>query len=313
MASSGDLSHTSEVLNDRLQCYLCKMKLRVGKYRWYRCLGNHQICEDCTQLSDDDLNRGGRGGLLFVSDSKNGPLKLEFCRCGKSISSEFCKMTEELLKSSTMRFKCANVDRGCATIFGEKDMKEHEIECFYRRVTCPDIGCRSVISINTLTEHIEEKCHVTNFYAMSKGEKIQHKHSFEQENYAKGNFYFTPMRIQFDKRIFFFSGVQYSNSETLNCWIQLVGSSFEAKNYYYTLEINGVDSNIKTTYTGPVQAIDKDSKWILAKNKCFATNFENFKAQFIDDQLILRFSIKITNMKEEFKDDNEESGISDEN
>ena len=148
---------------------------------------------------------------------------------------------------------------------------------------------------------------------MSKGQNIEYTHNFEYENYKNGNFYFTPIRIQFDDRVFYLSGVQYSNSETLNCWIQLIGSSFEAKNYYYSLEFRGIDQNVKIIYSGPVQAIDNDAKGILAKNNCFATNFENFKAQFItNEDRILKFSIKITNMKEEVKDDNEESGISDE-
>ena len=282
MASKRD---TSQVLNERLKCKICETGPRAGKSHWYQCYDRHDICQDC----------------LEVAKNKN-------CSCGKPISKVFCATTEELLKLDLMRFKCINTSRGCKEIFGEKAMISHEEDCIYRLVPCPNDRCQVKVPFHELLDHMKEKeKHFTDSLVNEGGKFIDYS---SLKGSTRG-FSFIPEKIEFDDRVFFLGGIRFEGKETLHFWIQLYGSKYEAKNYYYTLEFHGIDPNIKDVYTRQAISVDETSDEIMKTNKCFGIKFDIFKAQFMDENCNYKISISIRNMKEEVKDDNEESGVSD--
>ena len=288
-------NQVSEVLFERLKCESCGTHVRAGKYRWYLCLSypsQHKTCQDCKEVK----NR-------------------KFCPCGGFITKEHCTMTEELLKAGTMRFKCTNLSRGCQEIHGEESMISHEIECIYRLVLCPDLGCDKQVPFHELLEHlkgvkVDGNDHFWEEHVMQKGLKVLHSH-WLSEAMLEGNFNQAPVKIEFDGRVFLFLGEQFVYEDTFYCWIQIVGSKYEAKNYIYTLEFHGNDPNVRSTYSGQVISIDETADSI--KDNClnFGINFKILKKQFVGEDSAYKVSIGIRNMKEELKDDNEESGISD--
>ena len=91
----------------------------------------------------------------------------------------------------------------------------------------------------------------------------------------------------------------------------MLGSQFEAKNYYYTLKFHGNDTEVRNVYTGQVFSVDETSNSIIKGSKCLGINNNVIKTQFIGQNDGFSYSVSIRNMKEEVKDDNEESGISD--
>ena len=102
-------------------------------------------------------------------------LGVDECDCGKFIVNVHCKTTEELLKSSTMQFKCANVGRGCEEFLSEGAMIIHQEECAYRRVECPYGRCECQVSFIDLTDHMKKKRDDHNLQAklsMEKGKKL---------------------------------------------------------------------------------------------------------------------------------------------
>ena len=147
-------------------------------------------------------------------------------------------------------------------------------------------------------------------YVMKKGIKIVHTHKFNDMIY-EGNFNLAPVKIEFDGRVFVYMGEHFGGKETFYCWIQLLGSQYEAKNYYYTLEFQGNDPNVRTIHTGKVISVDVTASSIKEGCLNFGINFNMLKKQFVGDDRAYVVSIGIRNMKEEAKDDNEESGISD--
>ena len=56
---------------------------------------------------------------------------------------------------------------------------------------------------------------------------------------------------------------------------------------------------------------DKTANLIIDNFDCFAMPFELMKTHFIDENHMFKYSVKIRNLKQEAKDENEESGISD--
>ena len=186
----------SQILNDRLVCKICKHGLRVQMYRWYHCQDYHQICKTCFNV---------------LSQIK------ENCNCGKVVVNKHCETTEELLKSSTMKFKCTNLKRGCQEFLCEESMIAHQKECVYRQVFCPYGTCGSYLPFIGLIDHMKEKNDDHNLQAklaMKKGSKVM---AF---GYIKNG----PQTIQveFDDRMFIFRGE--IRQETCYFWVQLVGS-----------------------------------------------------------------------------------------
>merc|ERR1712062_168161 len=94
----------------------------------------------------------------------------------------------------------------------------------------------------------------------------------------------------------------------LHHWIQIYGSPSEAKNYSYTLEYYNDTKTPKValSITDQVVSIDETFDKIIEKGKCLAISRKLFEKRFLTE-----FSIEIRNLKEEFKDENVESGVSD--
>ena len=132
MESKQDLSQFCRVLYESLKCDTCGSHVRAGKYRWFQCIGQpqHRICQDCKEE--------------------------ECSECNFPTLIEHCAMTENLLKTTTMQFKCMNTSRGCQEFHGEEAMIAHEAECIQRMVKCPRIPCKSKVQFHDLLEHIKE-------------------------------------------------------------------------------------------------------------------------------------------------------------
>ena len=98
-------------------------------------------------------------------------------------------------------------------------------------------------------------------------------------------------------------------------WIHFYGSPIEAKNYSYTLEYyNDAKTPIVTcSFSDQVVPIDETAGSIIENGNCFAISRKVLENKFIQEQdtANFKFSVKIRNLKEEVKDENVESGVSD--
>ena len=93
-------------------------------------------------------------------------------------------------------------------------------------------------------------------------------------------------------------------------WVCLLGSPNEAKHYSYALKLIGKET--KNYFEGKVAAIDESFKTLFKAGKCFAIPNELFEAQFVDEEdYTYVYLLEIRNLKEKVKDENYESGISD--
>ena len=125
------------------------------------------------------------------------------------------------------------------------------------------------------------------------------------------NYLWFPVVFEFDGRIFF-SLIKKIRDHTVYHWIQFLGSPNEAKNYAYTLEYYANDGSQRTcVYTDQVIPVDETCYSIISSYKCFAITFGMMKARFMDKDGKFNYSVQIRNLKEEVKDENVESGVSD--
>ena len=272
----------NEILQEQLKCYICNAKPQVGKYHWYKCLSAHHVCYHCKE-------------------------KKEFkkCACWQLISHGYCKTIEALLKTEAMQFHCSNQGFGCQAFLHGYAMTQHETECIYRMVNCPRLSCGYKIPFRKVLQHMEE-----NKDLILPVKKDLDYCKISLENYNSGNFTLLPVKFQYEKNVFVCIGK--AKDGVFYHWLQMIGSSNEAKNFNYTLEYFGNDaSKTNCKFTGQVFSIDERGEELIAKEKCFGMSYGFFKSHFFDWDCTFKYSLKIKDMKKEPKDDTLESGISD--
>ena len=282
-ASLEDLSKTLTEMQSNLVCKVCEDRARPEKKQWYRCFNLHQICQDCKE-------------------------KFDLCTCGQLISTEHCKMTEQLLGTRGLRFSCIHSKNGCKETLDENALMDHESECLFRLVSCPfyladNCETRKVI-FRDFIQHYEEghtKLELKN--TLDKVELTFNKHGVSGRDCL-----YTPNKFCVNNQIFLFCG-KHQNSIVYR-WLYLHGSPNEAKHFSYTLKFESPKAT--TTFEGKVATIDEDFHTLSKAGKCFAIPHQLFMDQFVDENQKFEYSLEIRNLKEEVKDENYESGISDE-
>ena len=68
---------------------------------------------------------------------------------------------------------------------------------------------------------------------------------------------------------------------------------------------------VTNSFSNQVISIDETASSIVEKANCLAISRKLFENQFLLDEDKFKFSVKIKNLKEEVKDENVESGVSD--
>ena len=281
-----------EIFNEQLKCYICESFPKAGKHYWYRCMQGHMVCHECKEARKPSFFKFGASSNQTVC----------LCSCRKPFMPEHCKLIESLLNAKKMEFKCENLTRGCQETLIEEDMISHQSECIYRLVKCPLVTCGLKMPFHELIEHMKKIGEIERSYNYDLQKTLLCQALF---NYMFGT---TPSKIEMDGKVFF--SVGESKGGTFYHWVYMIGSQFEAKNYSYTLEYFGTSTST-CTYTGQVVPIDEPSQSIIKIGNCFGMNYKVFKLQFIDETFRFNYSVKIRKLKEEAKDENVESGVSD--
>ena len=277
MASFEDLNKAVSEIRSDVVCHVCKEPARPGKRQWYRCMNLHQICQNCKE-------------------------KKKKCSCGRLISLEYCKQTEKLLSVEGLKFNCINKKNGCQEAFTENALGEHESECIYRQVPCLFKGngpCDFKPAFHNVIQHYENQ----------HGEIPVHDLSKIVTARNAGNWCLS--KCTFNNQTFLFCE---KDDDTMNVeynWVYILGSPSEAKHYAYTLKC--FKKETKISFEGKVAAIDVPFETLLKTGKCFVIPAVQW-ALFEDENGEIeefKYSLEIRNLKEEAKDENYESGISD--
>ena len=276
----------TEFRND-LVCHICKDLPRPGKKQWYRCLKLHPICQDCKA-------------------------KIRNCSDGEYISSEFCKMTEKLLSVVGMKYNCVNTKNGCQEVLAETALEDHESECIFRVVLCLHnallTSCTEKVTFQEVIQHYEghKKVELTELNLEIKNTK---NWDFDACLISEEYYFYTPIKFIFNNQTFLL--LHKVEKKIVYLWVYILGSPNEAKHFSYTLKFFGPQTTLMIS--GKVAAIDESFDTLSKAGKCFAYPHETFIAQVLDENRKYDYSLEIHNLKEEVKDENYESGISDNN
>ena len=209
------------------------------------------------------------------------------------------------MNADKMQFKCGNHARGCQESSDKENIILHQSECIYRLVKCPRVMCGFEVPFHELREHMEtKKCFECSDKKETFGKKVKEYHSF--------GFYedLSPIRVEIENKTFFIVG--RDNDGTFYHWIHFVGSSQEAKHFSCTLEYFERESEkIAFSQTPKVFSIDETADSIIENGKCFGVSSRYFSSQIAEEGGHFNYNYEIRNLKEEVKDENVESGVSD--
>ena len=295
MASSlefEDLKKAVSKMRTNIVCQICENGPRPGMTIWYRCSKLHPICFDCRCL-------GKR------------------CSCGELVLKEHCKIIEDLLNIKGLKFQvsCKNKKNGCQDTFIESALEEHECGCIYREVPCPytamtsDAHCKTKVLAQNVVQHFEDTHLEISSFIYEKNERRFFKFG-NNGCQGKSGYYNPPHKFEIEGRSFILAGkikdkIHYR-------WVYIIGSPDEAKHFSFVFKLFGKNNPaVSNIFEANVSAIDESFDTLMDAGKCFSIPHRSFMAQFVDSDGTHEFSLDIKNLKEEVKDDNYESGISD--
>ena len=94
-------------------------------------------------------------------------------------------------------------------------------------------------------------------------------------------------------------------------WIFVMALPDEAKHFKFQVCVKNAMGEIVRTYYEQVQSIAEDFDTVMEKENCWMLSVKKAKIYSENDTKQLKYSLKIRNLKDEAKDEDEESGIDD--
>ena len=284
---AGFLSKHEELLRliPDLQCYICKNVpgpngTQTNRYSCFD--SSHTLCEEH---------------------------KTE-CLCGSKVGKSPSPIIANLLQN--LPWMCQNYKNGCREIkMNVKDLDHHQLKCIYRHVFCPRIKCGErkvlfkdvIVHLNTFYEN-----GLMEYEPVVKGEAntfLTRKPTSEELGLSNGN-YWDPVQLTTSCGAVFFS-IGKTVKEIVFVWIIFMGSADEAKKFSCTLSISNQIGQ-KFLYSGPVHTLDDKRDDIIASGSLMIG--VSAAKRSLNDRKQLEVEITIRNLKEEAKDDDMESGVS---
>ena len=202
---------------------------------------------------------------------------------------------------------CKYGENGCEEILMKEDMTDHEEVCVYRPINCADLKCTQKFigmdSSHGLMEHLTE---------VHKGLDVIEKKKFLITTKIGADLKSAMLATtQISAFNFTFFEVGVITDQFMFKWIYILADPDVAKNFYYHVKIKNA-SGVELIFSDQVRSLSEHYGSIIGSYKAFFMPIVRVK-EFMDDNSQMVFEYQIRNMKEEAKDDNEESGISDDN
>ena len=283
MASS--LSKREELLGliSELQCHECKNVPGSTQKDRYSCIdAAHTLCEEHKAK----------------------------CPCGSLVGKSPSPFIAKFLQDKP--WMCQNYKTGCReSKLDLVDLEHHQVKCIFRQVFCPRILCgERKILFKDVIDHLKTCLKWPIFEEeIYNGEENKFLVTFNTErNGLKHDTSWIPGKMTSSCGAVFFK-LGFVENKTFYIWICLLGSSDEAKKYSCTYSIKN-EIFEKFIYSGPVHTIDKGKDDIIASEQLLMMG-TSAAQRSLNDEKQLSVEITIKNLKEEAKDYDMESGVSD--
>jgi hypothetical protein len=243
-----------------------------------------------------------RPGKIYQCLEDNTHIKCSKCYetngncCGGNKVVTVTVAVENLLK--LLPKTCKNKENGCKQTLMIEDLESHEEECIYRKIRCLYI-CH--VLFKDFPNHVAK-------YDFFKEATTKNSWKFKLSPAFIHYHYIIKCFCLFGGKILFLD--RWNNHNNHYLWVSLYGNPAEIENYYYKIKITGKGRQ-KITFQDHVRILDdEDCRDIVdKKDTLMMITMDDFNRLAIDGKLDCVVTIKSD--KEEIKDENCESGISD--
>lgn len=259
---------------------------------------------------------------IFYYNENSHPLcekcgRYYLCKCGSKVSNYPSPVVHQILKG--LPVFCPNYKRGSREVFEKaENLEEHLIDCVFRLVNCPLLGCKESIPgvaeacfpFKDITDHLKSTHSIDSPKHSVKLSLTEVSHSFFllTNGVSSGKLLAYWLRkFEFNETILYLVGKNVKG--ILYFWVYIHGSHFEAQNYGYTLSVEGKDGN-KFTYSDKVKPLDYEPAYIIGESSALMIGIKVAKQIRNGDQK-WPMDVTIHALKEEAKDDDIESGVED--
>ena len=271
-----------ENIIETMQCFNCEAVPGLANelQNRYSCVDkSHQLCESCK-----------------VS-----------CKCGSLVGKYPNPTVKQILKD--LPSYCQHYNNGCRQIFLQaqaESMDDHQKCCIFRQVFCPQLSCKEKILFKNVIEHLKQ-VHVNKFWF----DATENKYTLILgTDKIDVECVWLPKSITISSGMVFFLVGKVTN-KIAHFWLYIMASPLQANNYTYTLSITGANGcKFNSNFSGCAKALDEGYEDIIEKQPVFMIGTETIKKIRNRNQ---NFTIEVTihDLKEEAKDDDEESGVED--
>ena len=262
-------------------------------------------CQDVPAPNDDKKNRYSCINESHVLCENH---KAE-CPCGSLVGKKpvFPKIFEDL------PWMCQNYKHGCREIKSDvEELEYHQRKCIFRQVHCPHFFCKPKVLFKDVIDHVNT-FHENTYSRVPKNVgrgKMSLNAPFGLVKFDfinKTKYAWMPAKIHINDYVFY--DVGYFKNNTFHFWTYFIGSQDEAQKFSCAYSVKNTIGET-FLYGGPVHTLDEEKDDIISSGSCFAIPKNAVKRSLIEEGRI-EPSITIRNLKEEAKDDDMESGISD--
>ena len=294
-SSSSDLESKRAILSDMLPsltCFSCKSipnaeNSREHRYN-YRCVDHgHLICSSCAKQSRP----------VLALDSFGAKCPGPRVPCAANLSKTPCSMASKMIE--ILPFYCKYRQFGCEESLFQFEMVKHQTECLFYPVSCIQPGCQKEIAYMKLIEHMQSD---HTLCLVGKTHKILNPIStniFSTSSIASSLITENPLN---EPRFYL---MRTCSTFYFIEWVYFIGTIEEAQRFDYELKVT-TSENETMTFRGKCQSIFVPKEEIYKNQRHFV-----FGTRLTDSTEGAFETINVIDTKAEVKDEDEESGISD--
>jgi len=252
---------------------------------------------DFRSLFDELNENGGLVARLWINCKENKPHPLFFpkkvCLNGheQTINKELNDFMSQFLQN------CMYFQHGCQEKKKIFELQAHEQSCDYRQVFCPIYDCKDNVRYLTFPEHFSMNHQFLGNIIQFSGETLEFQNDFKK--LQTNGYRFQEIRV-FNHTFFF---IKIMHIDIVHQWIYLYGFKEDCSKFRYEIKCNFKNDETFTHY-GEVQPMTTSHKEIIEEGNVLTMLRNKYKN-------MVGYQISLRNLKEEAKDDNSESGISD--
>ena len=184
----------------------------------------------------------------------------------------------------------------------KEDLKEHEQDCNYQEFHCADLSCREKTGMVSYFEHFQAK-HLANIPAEDQKTGPKNTLTMNCSKFGEGS---SSLHFIVWSNLSFFNVCRVMDG-TIYFWMYILETKSEAKNFDVKYVFEGKGQRVKLNSAVFSLAVNKEE--IMSQNMLFTVPLTMAKA--IGDSGTWNYTVHLRNLKQEAKDEDVESGISD--